>query len=126
TALVPGRPAPRLITAETVRNMKPGAVIVDMAGEAGGNCELSEPGQTVVREGVTICAPLDLPSTMADHASALYARNVTSLLELMVGEDGALNLDFEDEIIKGACITHEGQIVHEGAKAAVDSAGGAG
>ena len=118
TALVPGRPAPRLITAETVRNMKPGAVIVDMAGEAGGNCELSEPGQTVVKEGVTICAPLDLPSTMADHASALYARNVTSLLELMAGEGGALELNFEDEIIKGACITHEGQIVHEGAKKA--------
>jgi NAD(P) transhydrogenase subunit alpha len=118
TALVPGRPAPRLITAETVKNMKPGSVIVDMAGEAGGNCELSEPGQTVVKEGVTIAAPLGLPSTMADHASALYARNIQSLLELMVGEDGKLELDFEDEIIKGACITREGEIVHEGAKEA--------
>jgi NAD(P) transhydrogenase subunit alpha len=118
TALVPGRPAPRLITAETVRNMKPGSVIVDMAGEAGGNCELSEPGQTVVKEGVTIAAPLGLPSTMPDHASALYARNIQSLLELMVGEGGTLKLDFEDEIIKGACITHEGQIVHAGAKEA--------
>jgi NAD(P) transhydrogenase subunit alpha len=118
TALVPGRPAPRLITADTVRNMKPGSVIVDMAGEAGGNCELSEPGRTVVKDGVTIAAPLGLPSTMSDHASALYARNIQSLLELMVGEGGKLELDFEDEIIKGACITHEGQIVHEGAKAA--------
>ena len=85
--------------------MKPGSVIVDLAGEAGGNCELTEPGQTVVKHDVTITAPLNIPSTMAEHASQLYARNVQSLLELMVGEDGSLSLDFDDEIIAGACVT---------------------
>jgi NAD(P) transhydrogenase subunit alpha len=118
TALVPGRPAPRLVTAEAVERMKPGAVVVDLAGEAGGNCELSEPGETVVRHDVTIAAPLNLPSTMAEHASQLYARNVQSLLELMTGEDGALRLDFDDEIIAGACVTRGGEIVHEGARKA--------
>ena len=116
TALVPGRATPRLVTADAVRAMKPGAVIVDLAGEAGGNCELSEPGETIVEHDVTIAAPLNVPSTMAEHASQLYARNVQSLLELMTGEDGALALDFDDEIIAGACITRDGEIVHEGAR----------
>jgi NAD(P) transhydrogenase subunit alpha len=92
-------------------------VIVDLAAETGGNCELTDPGQTVVKEDVTIVGPINLPSTMPDHASSLYARNVQSLLELMVDE-GELRLDFEDEIIKGACITRDGEIVHEGAKQA--------
>ena len=118
TALVPGRPAPRLVTADAVAAMKPGAVIVDLAGEAGGNCELSQPGETVVEHDVTISAPLNVPSTMAEHASQLYARNVQALLELMTGEDGALALDFDDEIIAGACVTREGEIVHEGARQA--------
>jgi len=118
TALVPGRPAPLLVTEEAVRGMKPGSVIVDLAGEAGGNCALTEPGETVVREHVTIAAPLNLPATMPEHASQLYARNVQSLLALLVGEDGELKLDFEDDIVAGACITHEGEIRHEGAKAA--------
>jgi NAD(P) transhydrogenase subunit alpha len=100
-------------------------VIVDLAGEAGGNCALSEPGETVKREDVTIAAPLNLPSTMPDHASQLYSRNVESLLGLLVGEDGALKLDFEDEIVAGACVTHEGKIVHEGAAAAAGVASGA-
>ncbi len=117
TALVPGKPAPVLVTAETVGNMKSGSVIVDLAGEAGGNCELSEPGQTVVREGVTIAAPLDLPSTMPEHASQLYARNVAALLDLLL-KDGDLKLDFEDEVIAGACVTREGEIVHAGARQA--------
>jgi NAD(P) transhydrogenase subunit alpha len=116
TALVPGRPAPRLVTADAVRAMKPGAVIVDLAGEAGGNCELSKPGETIVEHDVTITAPLNVPSTMAEHASQMYARNVQALLELMTGEDGALALDFDDEIIAGACITRDGEIVHEGAR----------
>src|SRR4051812_12280534 len=115
TALVPGRPAPKLITAAAVEGMKPGSVIVDLAGEAGGNCELSEPGETVVKHDVTIAAPLNVPSSMAEHASQLYARNIQSLLDLMTGEDGGLNLDFEDEIVSGACITRGGEIVHEGA-----------
>src|ERR687898_1171946 len=106
TAAVPGRPAPLLVTAQAVRNMGPGSVIVDLAAETGGNCELTEPGETVVREGVTIVGPLNLASTMPDHASSLYARNVQSLLELMVKE-GALSLDFEDEVLQGACITRD-------------------
>ncbi|UUY02003.1 Re/Si-specific NAD(P)(+) transhydrogenase subunit alpha [Svornostia abyssi] len=117
TALVPGRPAPKLITAEAVEKMPAGAVIVDLAGIAGGNCELTEPGQTVVKHDVTIAAPLNLPATMAEHASSLYARNVQALLELFLDEEKqGVSLDFEDEIIAGACITRDGEIVHEGAK----------
>ncbi|HEY4451987.1 MAG TPA: Re/Si-specific NAD(P)(+) transhydrogenase subunit alpha [Solirubrobacteraceae bacterium] len=123
TALVPGRPAPRLVTAEAVEGMKPGSVIVDLAGEAGGNCELTEPGQTIVRHDVKIASPLNLPATMAEHSSQLFARNVLALLELFVGEDGALSLDFDDEIVKGACVTRDGEIVNAGAKAAVEAAG---
>ncbi|MDQ3849069.1 MAG: Re/Si-specific NAD(P)(+) transhydrogenase subunit alpha [Actinomycetota bacterium] len=125
TALVPGRPAPRLISAEAVENMRPGSVIVDLAGEAGGNCELTEPGESVVKHDVTIVSPLNLPATMPEHASSLYARNVGALLELLVGDDGQLNLDFDDDIISGACIVRDGEIVHEGAKAAVEAAAGA-
>jgi len=105
TALVPGRPAPKLVTAEAIEGMKPGSVIVDLAGEAGGNSELTEPGQVVVKHDVTIVSPLNLPATMPEHASALYARNVQSLLELIAGENGQADLDFDDEIIAGACIT---------------------
>jgi H+-translocating NAD(P) transhydrogenase subunit alpha len=123
TALVPGRPAPKLVTAEAVEGMKPGSVIVDLAGEAGGNCELTEPGETVVRHDVKIASPLNLPATMAEHSSQLFARNVLALLELFVGEDGSLQLDFEDEIVKGACIVRDGEIVNPGAKAAVEAAG---
>jgi NAD(P) transhydrogenase subunit alpha len=118
TALVPGRPAPRLVTADAVQRMKPGAVVIDLAGEAGGNCELSEPGDVVVKHDVTIDAPLNLPSQMAEHASQMYARNIQALLELMTDEEGALTLDFDDEIIAGACVTRGGEIVHEGAKQA--------
>jgi NAD(P) transhydrogenase subunit alpha len=117
TALVPGRRAPILVTEQAVKLMKPGSVVVDLAAEAGGNCELTEPGETVIRHGVKIVGPLNVPSTMAEHASQLYARNIQSLLELMVKE-GALELDFDDEIIAGACVTRGGEIVHEGAKAA--------
>ncbi|MEA2439030.1 MAG: H+-translocating transhydrogenase subunit alpha [Thermoleophilaceae bacterium] len=122
TAQVPGRRAPLLVTAAAVENMKPGSVIVDMAGESGGNCELTEPGETVVKHDVTIAAPLNLPGDMPDHASQLYSRNVSSLLELMIGEEGELKLDFEDAVIAGACITRDGEIVHEGAKQAVGAA----
>jgi H+-translocating NAD(P) transhydrogenase subunit alpha len=124
TALIPGRPAPKLVSKEAVDGMRPGSVIVDMAGEAGGNCELSQPGETITTDnGVVIAAPLNLPSRMAEHASQLYAKNIQSLLELMADkESGALQLDFDDEIIKGACITRGGEIVHEGArKAATDA-----
>jgi len=122
TALVPGRPAPRLVTAQAVEGMKAGSVIVDLAGEAGGNCELTEPGQTVVRHQVKIVSPLNLPATMAEHSSQLFARNVLALLELLVGEDGTLTLDFDDEIVSGACVVRDGEIVNAGARAAVEAA----
>ena len=116
TAAVPGRRAPVLVTEVAVRLMKPGSVIVDLAAESGGNCELTEAGQTVVRHDVKILGPLNVPSTMAEHASQLYARNVQSLLGLMISEEGQLSLDFEDEVIAGACITRDGEIVHEAAR----------
>lgn len=108
TALVPGRPAPKLVTAAAVAGMKPGSVVVDLAGETGGNCELTEPGQTVVKHGVTIASPLNLPATMPEHASELYAKNLTSLLELMI-KNGALAPDFSDEVIAASCVTREVQ-----------------
>lgn len=106
TALVPGRPAPRLVTAAAVEGMKPGSVVVDLAGETGGNCELTEPGQTVVKHGVTIASPLNLPATMPEHASELYSKNITALLELLI-TDGALAPDFDDEVITASCVTRE-------------------
>ena len=108
TALVPGRPAPRLVTAAAVEGMKPGSVVVDLAGETGGNCELTMPGETVVRHGVTIASPLNLPATMPEHASELYSKNLTSLLELLVKE-GALAPDFSDEVVAASCVTREEQ-----------------
>ncbi|MGI8803014.1 MAG: Re/Si-specific NAD(P)(+) transhydrogenase subunit alpha [Solirubrobacteraceae bacterium] len=122
TALVPGRPAPRLVTAEAVEGMKAGSVIVDMAGEAGGNCELTEPGETVIKHDVTIVSPLNLPAEMPEHASQLYARNVQALVELFTGDDGDLALDWDDAIISGAAITRDGEIVHERARQAVEAA----
>jgi NAD(P) transhydrogenase subunit alpha len=103
--------------------MKPGSVIVDLAAETGGNCALSEPGENVLRHDVKIIAPLNVPSTMAEHASQLYARNIEALLGLMVNDEGALELDFEDEVIAGACITRGGDIVHAAAKEAAGAAG---
>src|SRR3954454_4392103 len=124
TALVPGRRAPILVTAGSVENMKAGSVIVDLAGETGGNCELTEPGQVVVKHDVTIVAPLNLASSMPEHSSALYARNVQSLLELMADdESGALAPDFDDEVVAGACITRGGEVVNEGAKRTLEGAG---
>jgi H+-translocating NAD(P) transhydrogenase subunit alpha len=109
TALVPGRPAPRLIPAAAVAAMREGSVIVDLAAEAGGNCELTVPGEVVVREGVTVAGPMDLPSTMAYHASQLYSRNVTALL-LHLAPEGELRLDYEDEITAGACVTRREEV----------------
>ena len=122
TALVPGRPAPKLVTAAAVEGMKAGSVIVDMAGETGGNCELTKPGETAVAHDVTIVSPLNLPASMPEHASALYARNIQALLELMIGEEGDLALAFADEIIAGACITRDGEVVNAAAKALVGAA----
>ena len=130
TALVPGRPAPKLISAAAVEGMRAGSVIVDLAGESGGNCELTVPGEKTVVHGVTILSPLNLPAQMPEHSSQLYARNVLALLDLMIndGEEGAATTlvpDFEDEIISGSCIARNGEIVHPGAKAAAEGAAGA-
>ena len=104
TALIPGRPAPTLIPAAAVKGMRPGSVIVDLAAEAGGNCELTEPGSEVEREGVTIVGLTNVPATMPLHASQLYSRNVSALLQHLAPE-GKLQLDFDDEITAGACVT---------------------
>jgi NAD(P) transhydrogenase subunit alpha len=104
TALIPGRPAPRLIPAVAVEAMRPGSVIVDLAAETGGNCELTAPGEEVVRSGVTIVGLTNLASTMPNHASQLYARNVSALLQHLA-PNGALVLDWSDEITSGACVT---------------------
>ena len=122
TALVPGRAAPRLVTAEAVRGMRAGSVVIDLAGETGGNCELTVPGEVVVRHDVMIVSPLNLAASMAEHASMLYARNLLAFLELVMGEDGTLELDFEDEIVAGACVVRAGEIVHPGAKKTVEAA----
>src|SRR5262249_47930331 len=109
TALVPGRPAPRLIPASAVAALRPGSVIGDLAAETGGNCELTEPGEAVVREGVTIVGYTNLPSTMPFHASQLYSRNVLALLQHLAPE-GALNLDWEDEITSSTCVTRKEEV----------------
>jgi NAD(P) transhydrogenase subunit alpha len=108
TALVPGRTAPRLVTADAVAGMRPGSVIVDLAGETGGNCELSEPGSVTTRHSVTIAAPLNLPASVPEHASQLYARNVAALLDLMLqdaGDGPRLEPDLSDEVLAGACVS---------------------
>jgi H+-translocating NAD(P) transhydrogenase subunit alpha len=109
TAAVPGKRAPILITAEAVRAMKPGSVIVDLAVDTGGNCELTEPGKEVVQNGVVILGPTNLASSLPFHASQMYARNISSFL-LHVVKDGVLRVDFQDEIIRETCVTHAGEI----------------
>jgi NAD(P) transhydrogenase subunit alpha len=108
TAQVPGRTAPTLVTAETVRAMRPGSVVVDLAGESGGNCELTVPGEVIVVDGITIAAPLNLPASLPEHASELYARNVLALLELLIDADGELVSDVDDQVLVGACVTGVG------------------
>jgi NAD(P) transhydrogenase subunit alpha len=121
TAAVPGRRAPVLVTEEAVAAMKPGSVIVDLASETGGNCALTEPGEIVVKHGVTIDGTKNVPSTMPFHASQLYSRNVYTLLQHLI-KDGALALDWNDEITKGTTLTHDGTIVHEPTLAALGAA----
>jgi NAD(P) transhydrogenase subunit alpha len=122
TAQIPGRDAPLLINEEAVRSMAPGSVIVDLAAESGGNAAGTVAGETVVTDnGVKIIGPVNLPSDMAPDASALYSKNLANLLELLIDEEGNLKIDFEDEVVKGACLTHEGEIVNERAR---EAAGG--
>ncbi|MFP4098036.1 MAG: Re/Si-specific NAD(P)(+) transhydrogenase subunit alpha [Alphaproteobacteria bacterium] len=113
TALIPGRPAPKLISKAMVKSMKPGSVIVDLAVEAGGNCEVSKAGEVVVHNDVTVIGHLNVPGRLAADASALYAKNLMSLVNLLVDEEnGNLSINWEDEIIQGVCLTHDGKIVH--------------
>jgi NAD(P) transhydrogenase subunit alpha len=109
TAAIPGKRAPVLITAAAVEGMKPGSVIVDLAAETGGNCELTEPGTEIVRHGVAILGPVNLPSTLPLHASQMYAKNLSAFLGHIV-QDGRLRLDFEDPIIRDTCVTHAGEV----------------
>ena len=109
TAAIPGRPAPTLITADAVAGMAPGSVIVDLAAETGGNCEVTEPGRTVVVDGVKVIGPSDLPSDLPGHASQLYSKNVENLLDLMIDESGNLEVDFDDDILDAACIAADGE-----------------
>ncbi|MEH6630270.1 MAG: Re/Si-specific NAD(P)(+) transhydrogenase subunit alpha [Halopseudomonas aestusnigri] len=113
TALIPGRPAPVLVTADMVKSMKPGSVIVDLAVEAGGNCELSQAGKVAVKHDVSIVGYDNMPGRLATDASSLYARNVYNFFELLFDKEAkSLKIDWTDEIIKGTCVTHEGSIVH--------------
>jgi len=119
TAAIPGRPSPKLISKAQVEGMKAGSVIVDLAAEGGGNCELTKPGETVQVGQVTIVAPLNVPSLLGEHASELYAKNQLNLLELFV-KDGALKLDWSDEVLAKTVLTHGGEIKNEAAKKAVE------
>ena len=118
TAQVPGKKAPLLVTEEMVQQMNPGSVIVDLAAEQGGNCAGTEPGKDVVRHGVTIIGPINLPSSMPIHASQMYAKNISTLLQYMV-KNGELQLNFEDDIIQSTCVTHAGEIRNQRVKDAL-------
>ncbi len=119
TAAIPGRPSPKLISKAQVEGMKAGSVIVDLAAEGGGNCELTQPGETVQVGQVTIVAPLNVPSLLGEHASELYAKNQLNLLELFV-KDGALKLDWSDEVLARTVLTHAGEIKNEAARKAIE------
>ena len=116
TAAIPGKPAPRLITADMVSRMQLGSIIVDLAAESGGNCELTEPSRIVQKHGVTIVGLTNLPATVPFHASQVYANNLANLLKLIVAPDGGLKIDTADEVIAGMLLSHDGQVVHPRAK----------
>ena len=124
TAQIPGRPAPRLVSEEMVRNMREGAVIVDLAADSGGNCELTESGKEVTKHGVLIMGYSNLPSTVPEDASQLFARNVHALIS-PVGKEGALELDLEADVVKGALLTHAGEVRHEPTAEALKKGGAA-
>lgn len=120
TAAIPGRPAPKIIFKDMIDNMKPGAVIVDIAAETGGNTELTVAGEDVIHNNVLIHGPVNLPSSMAEHASEMYAKNLENLLALMVSDEGELALNWEDEVVDGACLTHGGEIKHAPSKQLIE------
>lgn len=121
TAAVPGRPAPRIISAATVATMQPGAVIVDLGAESGGNCELTQAGEIIDHNGVTIIGPVNLPATLPRHASEMYARNLLNFISPAI-VDGELNIDWDDEVFAGAVLTRDGEIVHEPTRTAIQGA----
>ena len=121
TAQVPGRKAPVLVTEDMVAQMKPGSVIVDLAAEQGGNCECSEAGKDVVKHGVTIIGPINLPASMPIHASEVYAKNISALLALMINKDKQLEINFADDILDGSCVTHNGEIRSQRVKDALSA-----
>jgi NAD(P) transhydrogenase subunit alpha len=121
TAAIPGRRAPRIISRAAVERMKAGAVIVDMAAESGGNCELTQAGQTIVHQGVKIVGPVNLPAQLAFHASEMYARNLYNFLKPALGKDAALAIDWQDEVFAQSCLTHAGAIKHEPTRKLVEA-----
>ncbi len=123
TAQIPGKPAPRLITREMISEMRPGAVVLDLAAETGGNCELTKADEEVREGGVLILGPVNLPATMPVHASQMYARNITSFLRI-IQKDGALSLDFEEPVTAAMCVTHDGEVRHEATRTLLDGGGG--
>jgi NAD(P) transhydrogenase subunit alpha len=120
TAAVPGRPAPKIIPESTIKMMKHGAVLIDLAAESGGNCELTEPGKTVVKHDVCIHAPLNVPSQTPFHASEMYAKNLLNFLSLMFDEEGNFSMNWDDEVIADSALTHEGEIKHEPTRTLVE------
>ncbi|MCT7948976.1 Re/Si-specific NAD(P)(+) transhydrogenase subunit alpha [Ancylothrix sp. C2] len=121
TAQVPGRKAPVLVTEDMVARMAPGSVVVDLAAESGGNCVYTQAGKDVVRDGVTIIGPVNLPSSMPVHASQMYAKNVLTLVQYLLTKDGSVNLNFEDDIIRDTCVSHGGEVRNERVKNALVS-----
>ena len=120
TAAIPGRPAPRIISRAAVERMKAGAVIIDIPAESGGNCELTRAGETVIHNGVRIVGPVNLPAQLAYHASEMYARNLLNFLKPALDNNGALAIDWSDEVFAQSCLTHEGTIKHEATRKAVE------
>src|SRR5690606_20740735 len=112
TAAIPGAKSPILVTADMVKRMKPGAVIIDLAAERGGNCELTQLNKVMIENGVTIVGPENLPSTIPFHASQMYGKNVENLLKLLHNKEGKLSIDFNDEIVKETLVAHQGQVPH--------------
>jgi NAD(P) transhydrogenase subunit alpha len=120
TAAIPGRPAPRIISAATVESMKPGAVIVDLAAETGGNCELTKAGETVVANSVKIVGPVNLPAGLGRHASDMYARNLFNFIKPAISEEGELTIDWDDEVFAQSALTRDGEIKHEPTREAIE------
>ena len=121
TAAVPGRRAPRIVSRAAVERMKTGAVIVDIAAESGGNCELTQAGQTIVHQGVKIVGPVNLPAQLAFHASEMYSRNLYNFLKSAIGQGGTLAIDWQDEVFAQSCLTHAGAVRHEATRALLEA-----